>query len=123
VLVETLSRWRRPTAQDRPQSLEDRLRDLGDLMRSSSRVLEEVQAEIQARITLAENAKRDADEAEQLAQLNDAQRAALARLVRAEVSGEISRGGRRSFWLGVVVNFVFFAAGVGVTVVLTTWLS
>lgn len=92
-------------------------------MRSSSRVLEEVQAEIEARIALAEKAKRDAEEAEQLAQLNEAQRAALARLVRAEVSVEISRGGRRSFWQGVTINFLFFAVGAGVTVVLTIWLS
>lgn len=123
LIVEAIRRRVQPSAQERAHSLEDRLSDLGDLMRSSARVLEEVQAEIQARIALAEKAKRDAEEAEQLAQLNEAQRAALARLVRAEVSGEIASGGRRSFWLGVVVNFIFFAAGAGVTALLTVWLS
>lgn len=92
-------------------------------MRSSSHVLEEVQAEIQARIALAEKAKVDAMEAEQLAQLNEAQRVALARLVRAEVSSEVTKSSRRSFWQSVGMNFLFFAAGAGVSYALTVWLG
>ncbi|MGC5019396.1 hypothetical protein [Micromonospora sp. DT47] len=106
---------RQPRAAE--QTLEDRLTDLGDLMRSSSRVLEEVQAEIQARLALAEKAKKDADEAQQVAQLNEAQRLAVARLVRAELAGEVSKSSKRTFWQGFAVNFFFFAAGVVASVV------
>jgi multidrug efflux pump subunit AcrA (membrane-fusion protein) len=112
---------RRARAQVEPPSLEKRLRDLGDLVRSSSRVLEEVQAEIQARVALAERAKQDAEEAEQVAQLNEAQRAAIARLVRAEVATEVERGNRRSFWQGVGINFSFFVAGGLVSFLVTVW--
>jgi hypothetical protein len=35
--------------------------------------------------------------------------------VRATIRGELAKEGRRSFWLGVLVNFVFFCLGVGAT--------
>jgi hypothetical protein len=112
-----------PAEARRPTTLEDRLSDLGDLMRSSARVLEEVQAEIEARIALAERAKADAQDAEQLAQLNEAQRLALARLVRAEVSTEVSKDSRRSFWQSFAVNLIFFVLGGVASVLITLWLG
>jgi hypothetical protein len=117
--VEVIRAWRK--RKDQPAAseitLEARLTDLGDLMRSSSLVLEEVQAEIQARIALAEKAKQDAEEAAQVAQLNEAQRIAMARLVRAEMAVEVAKGGKRSFWQGFAINLLFFIAGVGASVV------
>lgn len=96
-------------------SLEDRLADLGSTMAASARLLEEVQAEINARIQLADRARRDAEEAHDLAQLSEAQRVALARLVGTEVQTEINRSSRRAFWQSFAVNFLFFLLGVGVT--------
>ncbi|MBQ1019175.1 hypothetical protein KBX71_15060 [Micromonospora sp. D93] len=104
-------------------TLERRLADLGELMRSSSVLLEEVQAEIQARISLADKAKRDAAEAESLAQMNDAQRIAVARLVRAELAVEVRKSSTRSFWQGFAANFVFFALGVIASIVTTMYLE
>lgn len=120
-------KWlRRPTtsrAEPEPPTIENRLSDLSQLMRSSALLLEEVQAEIQARIALAEKAKKDADDNERLAQLNEAQKIALARLIRAEVSGEVSRGSRRSFWQGFALNLLFFVLGGVVSVATTVWLG
>jgi len=117
-----LSSWRllgKSRAEPSPTKLEDRLADLGDAMRSAALLLEEVQAEIQARVALADKAKRDADEANQVAQLNEAQRTAVARLVRAELASEVSQGTMRSFWLGFATNLLFFIAGAA----LTWWLA
>lgn len=92
-------------------------------MRSSALVLEEVQAEIQARVALAEKAKTDAQEAEQLAQMNEAQRIAVARLVRAELASEVHKSSKRSFWQGFAVNFLFFVGGVVASIATTVWLG
>lgn len=92
-------------------------------MRSSAQILEQVQAEIQARVELATKAKQDAEEAEQVAQLNEAQRVAVARMVRAELAGEVANSSRRSFWQGFIVNFLFFASGAIVSVITTVWLG
>ena len=116
-------RTRGPTKSQPEQTLEERLSDLGDLMRSSARLLEQIQSEIQARIALATKAKQDADEAERIAQLNEAQRIAVARLVRAELAGEVAKTSRRSFWQGFAVNFAFFVSGSILSVITTLWLG
>jgi hypothetical protein len=105
------------------RTLEQRLADLGDLMRSSAQILEQVQAEIQARVALATKAKQDAEEAERIAELNEAQRVAVARLVRAELTTEFAKTSRRSFWQGFIVNFLFFVGGAVVSVITTLWLG
>jgi hypothetical protein len=110
--------FRRFKARRSETTLEQRLSDLADLMRSSSMVLEEVQAEIQARVALAEEAKRSATDAQHVAQLNEAQRLAVARLVRAELNSEVAKSDRRAFWQSLAINFLFFAAGVAVTLLL-----
>ena len=90
-------------------------------MKSSALVLEEVQAEIQARVALAENAVRQTADAEKVAALNDAQRLALARLVRAELATEVNKGNRRNLWQGIAVNVVFFLLGVLATALGAAW--
>lgn len=113
-----------PPDKGRPeQTLEQRLTDLGDLMQSSAQILEQVQAEIQARTALAAKAKQDAEEAQHVAQLNEAQRAAVARLVRAELAGEVAKTSRRSFWQGFVINFLFFIGGAVLSVITTLWIG
>jgi hypothetical protein len=84
-LYETIVgfRRRRPVVDRQPPTLEKRLNDLGSLMRSAALVLEEVQAEIQTRVAVANTARQAAEEAERLAALNATQQQAVARLVRA----------------------------------------
>jgi VIT1/CCC1 family predicted Fe2+/Mn2+ transporter len=78
-------------------------------------LVEQVTAEIEARAATAERLKDEAQAAEQLAQLSKAERDAVARLVRAEVSDE----NRRSTRLSVVTSALFFVAGVAATVAVT----
>jgi len=124
IVVEKTLRWlTRPVTSQPERTLEHRLADLGDLMRWSARILEEVQAEIEARITLATKAKQDAEEAERVAQLNEAQRVAIARLVRTELAREFAKTSRRTFWQGFMVNFLFFVSGGVLSVITTLWLG
>jgi TolA-binding protein len=96
-------------------TLEERIQALAETMRASGRLVEQVTAEIEARAATAERLKDEAQAAEQLAQLSKAERDAVARLVRAEVSDE----NRRSTRLSVVTSALFFVAGVAATVAVT----
>jgi hypothetical protein len=104
-------------AEKAEESLEARLTALGETMRASARLLEEISAEMDARLLAAERLKTEAEAAERLAELNDAQRQAVARLVRAEVSTE----GKKSFRQGLAANFFFFLAGVLASIATTMW--
>jgi type VI protein secretion system component VasF len=59
--------------------------------------------------------KEEAETAEQLAKLTEAERAAVARVVR----GEIAVEGRRSTRLGIWMSLLFFVLGVGASVGVT----
>ncbi len=104
-------------AEKAGESLEARLTALGETMRASARLLEEISAEMDARLVAAERLKTESQAAERLAELNEAQRQAVARLVRAEVSTE----GKKSFRQGLLANFLFFLAGVFASIATTLW--
>jgi TolA-binding protein len=93
-------------------TLEQRIQALAETMRSSARLVEQVTAEIEARAATAERLRDEAQAAEQLAQLSKAERDAVARLVRAEVSDQNRKSTRLSF----VASALFFVAGVAATV-------
>jgi hypothetical protein len=96
-------------------TLEQRIQALAETMRSSARLVEQVTAEIETRAATAERLRDEAQAAEQLAQLSKAERDAVARLVRAEVSDQNRRSTRLSF----VASVLFFVAGVAATVAVT----
>jgi hypothetical protein len=53
------------------------------------------------------------EERHQLLKLSEAE----VQAVQSAMLGALETQGRRSFWLGVLVNFVFFCLGVGATLV------
>ncbi len=96
-------------------TLEERLKDLGQTMRTSAELLTTVQAEIEARAARAERLAEEVQTAERLAELNKAERDAVARLVRAEIAGESKRSARRD----LLINGLFFVAGIAASVAVT----
>lgn len=100
-------------------TLEKRLEDLSKTMSTSSRLMEQVTAELEARVLLAEQLKKEAEAAEALAGLNKGQREAVARLVRGEVSAEIAAESRRAKRLSITIGFLYFAAGAAASYVIT----
>lgn len=106
-------RRRTPTAQE--VTLEQRLDALARTMRESSRLLQQVSAEIEVRAATAERLKDEAQTAEQLAKLNQAQAEAVAKLVGTVVGGESKRSTRQS----VLAGALFFIGGVAATVTVT----
>jgi uncharacterized protein YicC (UPF0701 family) len=113
-----IAAWLQSRRREGPEvkaSLEERLSELGDNLRDSARLLTEVEAEIEARAARAERLKREADDAERLAALAASERDAVARLVRAEIGAE----GRRSLRRGLLINLLFFVAGILASIAVT----
>lgn len=100
-------RLERSARQRRLGTLEERLQRAGAQMAEARELVDGVEAEITARQPALARLVEQADEWQRLASLRQEKAAAVAALVRSEVS----RGGRRRLWQGAVVNALFFVAG------------
>lgn len=107
VLRVATDRLERSARQRRLGTLEERLQRAGGQMAEARELVDGVEAELTARQAALARLVEQADEWQRLASLRQQEAAAVATLVRSEVS----RGGRRSLWQGAVVNALFFAAG------------
>lgn len=88
-------------------TLEQRIEKLTSALKESSRLVSEVESEIQSRQKLVSELQQDADRYKQLITLNQEQVDAVAQVLK----GELRKEGTKSFWLGVLVNFIFFILG------------
>ncbi|GAA3937277.1 hypothetical protein Aau02nite_78880 [Amorphoplanes auranticolor] len=93
--------------------LEDRLQELAGSMKKSSELVAEVEAALDARRAAVDQLRLEAETAQQIKDMSDEQRIAVANVLRAEVARE----GKKTLWQGATVNGFFFALGVVVTVV------
>ncbi|AXA83651.1 hypothetical protein DCD74_02165 [Lysobacter oculi] len=100
----------------RPETLENRINKLSGALKESSRLVAQVEDEIQKRQTLVTELQQDADRYQKLVSLNREQVDAVAQLLQ----GELRKEGRKSFWSGVIVNFIFFCLGALVSWYLAT---
>jgi len=107
-------RRERGEAKDGEAAAGDRIETLIRSLNSANDVIREIEGEIRTRQELAEKLQADAEQAERLLELNREQLEA----VRGLVGSELRRESKRSFWLGALVNFLFFLAGVGLTLLL-----
>lgn len=92
---------------------EDRVRDLVAALSESTKVMAEIEREVKARGELADRLQADVKRHEELLKLNRAEVEAVAQTFRTEVHRE----GMRGFWYQAVLNVIFFAAGVLVTLI------
>jgi len=95
------------------ETIEERIKKLTSSLQESTNLIAEVESEISERSTLVEKLKKDAETYEQLVKLKGPEVEAVAQLLR----GELKKEGSRSFWKGVIVNFMFFALGLIASVV------
>jgi Trm5-related predicted tRNA methylase len=91
----------------KPENLESRIIKLSAALKESSRLVGEVEDEISKRQALVTALQQDADRYQKLVSINREQVEAVAQLLQ----GELRKEGRKSFWGGVAVNFVFFSLG------------
>ena len=91
----------------REETIESRVERALAAFADARQAVEELVSEIGAR----REELQQLEEQHQLLKLSDAE----IQAVQSAMLGALETQGRRSFWLGVLVNFVFFCAGVGVT--------
>lgn len=111
VLADLFIRRRPQSAHQHESALEERLQELAKTMRLSADLVAEVEAEFEVRRAAVEKLKGESETAKRVAQLSEEQSEAVAVLLR----GTVVREGRKTFWLGALVNLVFFALGALVT--------
>jgi len=114
IVLDVLDRRERLAAQERTSVRADRFtKQLQSAIRDVVTISDELQREADEARRTVEQLRQDAETYDALAKVNRQEAEAVARLVRSEMQTE----GRRTFRSGVAVNFVFFMAGVIVTVV------
>jgi hypothetical protein len=89
------------------ETLEDRINKLTSALQQSSHLVGEIEKEIETRKNLVLELKQDADKYQNLVSLNREQVDAVAQLLQ----GELRKEGTKSFWKGVIANFIFFIMG------------
>ncbi|MDZ4202068.1 MAG: hypothetical protein U1C96_08010 [Gallionella sp.] len=93
------------------ETLEDRINKLTAALKESSQLVAAVEEEIQSRQQLVSELQKDAEKYQKLISLNQEQVEAVAQLLQ----GELRKENNKSFWKGVIVNFVFFIMGAGLS--------
>jgi hypothetical protein len=98
-----------------PDPARVRVKRLTDSLAESTKVIAEIEKEVKARSDLVERLEADEKRHRELLALSRAEVEAVAQTLRTEVSRE----GRRSMLVGLLINAVFFGLGIVVTLLLT----
>lgn len=89
--------------------LAHRVKILTESLNTSTSFISEIQEEIEKRHELVTKLQKDTEHYETLSKLKEKDTEAVAQLLQ----GIVNQGSQRSFYKGVLVNFVFFIMGVG----------
>jgi predicted histidine transporter YuiF (NhaC family) len=110
---------RRRAEQDQNETLESKLRLLGESSSRAATLAGQIKVEIDAMTTAAEKATADAVEARRVADLSEEERLAVAAMVRRELGTELQGRDKRSIWTNIALSAVFFILGVVASVIVT----
>ena len=107
-ILQIRKRGKEETVQDRIQKLTTSLREAAELISN-------VESEIKGRSALADKLQSDVETYNKIVQLKKPEVEAVAQLLREE----LKREGKRSFWKGFAMNFVYFLLGAITAVIIT----
>jgi len=102
-LVQKLSK----ATKGKDQTLETRVEALTASLTDATQLISQIQREIESRSGLATKLREDVERYDQLKKISAPEVEAVAQLLRGELKSEA----RKSFWKGVIVNFIFFILG------------
>lgn len=105
----------RKIREKRGETTSERIEKLSRALTEATTLIGGIERELKERHRLVEKLRDDCDRYDQLAKLKASEVEAVVQSLR----GEIRQEGKRSFWQSVLLNFVFFVAGVLVTVFVT----
>jgi hypothetical protein len=99
------------------ETLGDRISKLTKALEESGNLVSEMEQEIKGRQELVTRLQNDAKHYEELKSINLEQ----ANAVTQAFSGIVRKEGRKSFWQGMAMNFVYFLMGASVSYLLTVY--
>lgn len=88
-------------------SLAERVKTLTESLNTSTSLISEIQLEIEKRHELVTKLQKDTEHYEALSKLKEKETEAVAQLLQ----GIVNKDNERSFYKGVIVNFIFFTIG------------
>lgn len=100
---------------NKEDDITSRIKDVSTVLENSVQELGELQTELEERVKMVEKLK---EEAETIISLTEEQ----VKAVRTTLNNELQKEGRKSFWQGVIVNFVFFVLGAIVSYIVSKYL-
>jgi hypothetical protein len=96
------------------QTLDERIASLSQALSSASQTISQIETEIGDRQKLVVELQNDAERHKHILELEPEKVKAISSML----TQEIKKDNRRSFWVGILVNFLFFLAGAGVSYIL-----
>ena len=84
-----------------------RIKEISEVLNNSVQELSDIQQKLEQRVQVVEKLKNEAENAEAIIELNANQ----VKAVREVLNNELQKEGRKSFWQGVAINFLFFVLG------------
>ena len=118
IVYEVISTILKRKNINKEDDITSRIKDVSTVLENSVQELGELQTELEERVKMVEKLKEAAEQAETIISLTEEQ----VKAVRITLNNELQKEGRKSFWQGVIVNFVFFVLGTIVSYIVSKYL-
>ena len=107
IVYEVISTILKRKNINKEDDITSRIKDVSTVLENSVQELGELQTELEERVKMVEKLKEEAEQ---------------VKAVRTTLNNELQNEGRKSFWQGVIVNFVFFVLGAIVSYIVSKYL-
>lgn len=107
IVYEVISTILKRKNINKGDDITSRIKDVSTVLENSVQELGELQTELEERVKMVEKLKEEAEQ---------------VKAVRTTLNNELQKEGRKSFWQGVIVNFVFFVSGAIVSYIVSKYL-
>ena len=118
IAFEMMARFLRNKKQQEKEDIAAKIKGISDSLSKSAGELVDLQEQLKERIAFVEDLSAQAKKAEDIASLNKDQLDAVSEILNANLKKE----GKRSFWQGVLVNFIFFILGAVASYIVAVYL-
>ena len=118
IVYEAISTILKRKNINKEDDITSRIKDVSTVLENSVQELGELQTELEERVKMVEKLKEEAEQAETIISLTEEQ----VKAVRTTLNNELQKECRKSFWQGVIVNFVFFVLGTIVSYIVSKYL-
>ncbi len=95
------------------ETTEDRVEKLTKNLQEATKIISNIESEVKERSAIADKLQKDIKHYDKLAKLKKSDIEAVTQLLR----GELEKSNKKSFWAGFATNFLFFALGAVVTII------